>query len=227
MTTSSTTEPAPETPQDDPETVSPVSPSHPGPTYQPPPDEEEKPEPDEEEAKAVPVSREMNAILPVSPRIQLSDGTEVEVLRLKTREFFRLMRIITHGALPSLMSMQIDFEIDDDAFMQRLLSIIVMAIPDSEQESVEFIQSVVEPLGLATGTKLTKTQIESNVQKRLALQELLSNPPIEDTLTIIEKVIEQEAGDIQGLGKRLRQMWDLAKRTQQVGSGNKSESGGS
>jgi len=196
-----------DTPQDDPDTVAPVSPSEPGPT---------QPGKGDEDKQQVGVGREMDAIVPISPIVTLSNGTDVEVVRLKTREFFRLMRIITHGALPSLMSMQVDFEIEDDQFMQRLLSIIVMAIPDSENESIEFIQSVVEPTGLIEGKKLTKTQIEHNLQRRIDLQEILANPPIDDTLTIITKVVEQEAEDIQGLGKKLRAMWDMARKTVQT-----------
>lgn len=209
--------PEPETPQDDPDTVSPVSPSQPGPTQPSEPEPEPKPE------KDVGLEREVEVLMADPGRVKLESGTEVLIVRMKTREFFRLMRIITHGALPALMSMQIDFDIDDEAFMQRLLSLVVMSVPESEQEAIDFIQSMCLPVGLHSGPRMTKTQITENVEKQQALDAELVNPELGDLITIIEAVVRQEAEDIQGLGKRLGQMWKLAQKTGQLSAASSNE----
>ena len=206
----------PETPQDDPATVSPVSPSQPGPTYTPPEEDPEKKADDE--PKNVTLEREIEPILADPGLVKLGSGLEVRIVRMKTREFFALMRIVTNGALPALMSMQVDFDVDDDAFLQRLLSVVVMAIPNSEQQAIDFIQQMCVPVDLNTGPKMTRAQVQENVEKQQELLAQLANPEIDDLLTIIEAIIRQESEDIQGLGKRLGQMWKLAQKTGQLSS---------
>lgn len=142
----------------------------------------------------------------------LMDGTEVYVERLKTRQLFRLLKVLTTGAGEFLSTIQLSAEMNTEEFAGNLLAALVIAIPEAEDEAMEFIISMVSPVGIIEGKKLSDIETEINVDKYAHLQEILFNPEIEDTITIIERVIQVEAPHIQSLGKRL----SLLLKTQQV-----------
>lgn len=160
-------------------------------------------------AEATPEAQDVQRLLPESTRLELSDGTEVDVLPLKTRQFFRLLKIVTRGGAPILRSMPLSLDAGAAEFTQQLLAVVIMAVPEAEQQAVEFIQSMVEPVGL-TG------DAEIDLAKRRALHNSLYNPELDDTLAIIEKVISIEGEDIRKLGNRLARMFALAEKTGQT-----------
>lgn len=147
------------------------------------------------------VSEEVAALVPDPEILTLSTGLEVRVERLRTRGMFKLLKIVTRGAGPILMQMPLDFD-DSEAFTQQLLAVVVMAVPEAENEAIEFIQAMVTPSGLIEKPK-TDNQRESNKALMEQLVSDLDDPEIDDTISIIEAVIRNEAHDIQALGKRL------------------------
>ena len=63
------------------------------------PEAEAPPEPE-----AVTSEDEMERLDPVPDTYTFADGTTVSIERLKTRQFFKLLRIITHGGMDALQT---------------------------------------------------------------------------------------------------------------------------
>jgi hypothetical protein len=100
--------------------------------------------------------------------------------------------------------------------MGRLLSMTLLSIPDAEDETIEFIRSMVYPVGLIERKGLNKQDAERNTLLWDALDEEMQNPDLDDLITIIEAVVKRESQDIQALGKRLASMFTLAEKTGQI-----------
>jgi len=150
---------------------------------------------------AAEVTADVDALSPEPDVITLSSGFVVRVEHLKTRGMFKLLKIITRGGGPILMNMPLDFS-DQDVFVQQLLAVLVMAIPEAEEEAVDFLRSIVNPVEFNPNDKSAEgRQRNEALMDRLVAE--LDDPEIEDTFLIIEKVVTNEAGDIQALGKRL------------------------
>lgn len=150
--------------------------------------------------------------------ITLSNGSVVRILDLKTRQFFRLLRIVTHGAGGFLMQADLNLTDSPESFAAKLLGIMFIAVPDSEDETIAFLSSMVTPDGLIErpGWEKDAGAVERNKTLWSQLNEALVNPEMEDTISIVEAVILREAADIQSLGKRLQKMWTLASKTGQT-----------
>lgn len=164
-------------------------------------------------------NHELDALDPVPEQLKLSSGTLVEIEDLKTRQFFKLLRIVTHGALPVMQDMSV-FRLDPDSdigeFTGRLLAVLVMSIPDASDETIDFVKVMVRPVGLIEGRKLNKADTERNDFLWATLDNELENPELDDLITIIEAVVKREAADIQALGKRLASLMTLAEKTGQL-----------
>jgi hypothetical protein len=167
---------------------------------------------------------ELDRIDPVGSIVTLSTGMDVEVVRLQTRQFFRLLRVLTHGGGEALVKM-LDFNSDPGEFGQRLLMAILFSIPDAENEAVRFVQSMCKPPGVAPPEvqRQTKAQAQADDAAYEEMGRALFNPPLEDTVSIIEAVVRQETEDIQALGKRLSGLLKLAERTGQLKPGRPEE----
>lgn len=167
------------------------------------------------------MAQELDALDPVPGQVKLSSGTVVVLEDLKARQFFKLLRIVTHGALPVMQDMSI-FKMDPDAdtaeFTGRLLSLMLLSIPDAEDETLEFVRSMCKPYGLIEGRKLNNQDTERNNALWASLDQELFNPELDDLVDIIEAVVRREAKDIQALGKRLGAMLNLAEKTGQLKS---------
>lgn len=164
------------------------------------------------------MANEIDGLDPIPESVKLESGTVVQLESLKSRQFFKLLRILTHSALPGLKDSGL-FDQEDitvDEFMSRLLTITVMAIPDAEDETIEFIRSMCYPYGLIERKGLNKQDAERNTLLWEQLDEELQNPSLQDLLSIVEAIVRREAADIQALGKRLASMFKLAQRTGQV-----------
>jgi hypothetical protein len=162
---------------------------------------------------------EVDVIAPVpedAGNITLESGTVLVLQPLKARQFFKLLRIVTHGAAPILPSLSFDQGDSVEQWTQKFLAVIFMAIPESEQETLEFVASMVKPYGLIEGRKLGKDDTERNDELWDSLEKDLSNPELEDLFTIIEAIVKAEAEDLKALGKRLMGMFEMAKKTGQV-----------
>ncbi len=164
------------------------------------------------------MANEMDKLDPVPESVTLRSGMVVMLEQLKSRQFFKLLRIITHGALPGMRESGL-FEMDGmdtEEFVGRLLSVTLLSIPDAEEETIAFIRSLCYPYGLIERKNLNKQDLERNTLLWEALDEELENPDLDDLVTIIEAVIKRESSDIQALGKRLASMFKLAERTGQI-----------
>jgi hypothetical protein len=158
---------------------------------------------------------ELDRLSPEGAVVKLSNGSAVRLVRLKTIQLFALMKILTHGGMGAGIMDALDFSLPPEEFVQRLLTILVLSIPDAALEAMQFIRLMVEPEGLAEGGKLSKKDQQENQARWEAMNVYLSNPPPEDTLDIIVAVIKQEAPEFQALGKRLAQVIPLFTQTGQ------------
>lgn len=164
------------------------------------------------------MANEIDKLDPVPDQVTLKSGLVVQLESLRARQFFKLLRIITHGALPGMREAGLfDMDgLDSDQFMGRLLSVTLLSIPDAEDETIEFVRSLCYPYGLIERKGLNKQDVERNKILWEALDEELENPSLDDLVTIIEAVVKREADDIQALGKRLASMFKLAEKTGQI-----------
>jgi hypothetical protein len=157
---------------------------------------------------------ELDRLDPEPSVLKFKTGFQVEVLRLKTRQFFRLLKILTHGAGPGLLQLRMDSS-DPAAFGQQMLTLMLLSIPDAEQDAIQFLASMCRPLGIKDrpDSQLSKQDKEANQQLWDQFTEELHNPDPWDTIDLVEAIIRQEADDIQALGKRLASMLELARKT--------------
>lgn len=140
---------------------------------------------------------EFDRIAPETKIVQLSGDVSVEILPLKTRQFFKLARIITHGGMNVLDSfLKNAGSPDDDGFAEQLVALVLFAIPEAGDEAIEFIQSMCAPTGLTGDTKKDRER-----WKEYSL--VMSNPSLDDTLTILEVILRTEGPELRALGNRL------------------------
>lgn len=144
---------------------------------------------------------DVDALSPSPDLITLESGFVVNVERLRTRGMFKLLKIVTRGAGPIVMQMKLDFE-DSEAFVAQLLALIMMAVPEAEDEAIEFVRFMVTPSEYKEKAA-SKAEIEKNKELFEILADELDDPALTDMITIISKIIENEAQDIQALGKQL------------------------
>jgi hypothetical protein len=146
---------------------------------------------------------ELDRLDPQLREVKLESGFAVEVVRLKTRQLFRLLRILTKGAGPALA--QLNFGGDANAFGTQLLGIIMLAIPDAEQETIMFLQSMCRPSGLIdkAPAAITKADSKHNDELFARFNDELFNPELDDLISVLEVIVENEAPDLQALGKKL------------------------
>lgn len=165
------------------------------------------------------MATEIDALDPVPEQVTLQSGTVVVLEPLKARQFFRLLRIVTHGAMPVLSDLsllKLDPDMDTQEFATKLLTLMALSIPDAEDETIDFVKSMCKPFGAIEGRKLNKQDAERNAELWGRLDIELDNPELDDLLTIVEAIVKREAGDIQALGKRLAAMFNLAEKTGQL-----------
>lgn len=147
--------------------------------------------------------------------VKLSTGFSMEVVRLKTRQLFRLLKVLTHGAGPALMSARLDFADDPAAFGQKLMGLVIISIPDAEEEFIQFLASMTKPAGVTTrqGGKLTKQEQEDNQALWNTYSEELNNPDPMDLIDIVEVIVTTEAPELQALGKRIAGLVETLRKT--------------
>lgn len=164
--------------------------------------------PADEEVTAAPEKDEMERLLedPSGP-FALASGTAFNIRQLRLRELLRLLRIVTRGASMAMPALNFNFE-NPDEFVQSFLALVVFSIPEAEDETVDFVQSMVDPI--LTGHE------ETDARSRLALLNELENPELDDIITIITIIIATEGRDLAALGKRLRSMLSVARKMGQV-----------
>lgn len=152
--------------------------------------------------------------------VELSDGSNVLLEELKLRQFLRLLRIVTEGTPPGALANGLEtLSADDGNFGANLLVMVMLGIPNAEDAVINFLASMVRPVGLVGGpggkprSKMTKQELERDEAAYADLEEKLQNPDLEDTLILIEAIFKRSASDFGALGKRLASMFEVAKKT--------------
>jgi hypothetical protein len=146
---------------------------------------------------------------PTGP-LTLTTGKVVEVLPLKTREMMKLLKIVTRGAGAVLEQLMGELDLSDPAaFAQTLGALIIMSIPEAENEVIEFVQSIVRPYGW---DDLAAADRKDAVEQLSVLMAELHNPELDDLISIVERVIRRESEDIRNLGKRIGTAFKLGQK---------------
>jgi hypothetical protein len=112
----------------------------------------------------------------------------------------RLMKILTRGGGAALQD--IDFTGGQDEAAVALLGAVIFSIPEAEDETIEFVKSMVSPVGLIADPR-SKPEHEVNDGLWESLNERFENPELDDLVTVLEVVIKTEAPHLIALGKRL------------------------
>lgn len=164
------------------------------------------------------VAKDAEVLVPEVNVVTLSSGNKVEIVPLKTRQFFKLLKIITRGAGDALTSLRLDPNDSDMEFAGKLIATFGFSIPEAEDEAIDFIQSMCKPVGLndRPASSLNKQDREHDLALWEQMVTDLENPELEDLLSVIEAVITQETPNLKALGKRLGQMFNLARKTGQI-----------
>lgn len=155
------------------------------------------------------VNPDIDTLSPAPNEVTLDDGTVVLINRLKTREMMSLLKILTRGAGSVLGEIGLSSDMDSGEFTGALLGATVLAIPEAEDEAIEFVTRMVSPKGVIEGRKLSRPEQEINEEIHTHLASILDNPELIDLITIISKVVEIEAPNIQSLGKSLAAIWKI------------------
>lgn len=146
------------------------------------------------------VNPDIENILSEPTEIELTNGMKVEVQRLKTIQMLRLLRIFTRGIGENIGAFSFDPE--DPDFAQNIVMLAFLAIPEAEQETVDFVQSMVVPVGYNERAK-TKEEREKNDELYAEFLVAMRNPEIDDLFSIVEVAIKNEVPHLTALGKRV------------------------
>lgn len=157
---------------------------------------------------------ELDRLDPQPSVVKLQSGFELEIQRLKTRQMFRLLKVLTHGAGP-LVQQQLDFGDTAEDFGRKLLALVIISVPDAENEFIDFLVSMTKPKGLieGKGRKLNKQEQEDNATLWRRYEEELGNPDPMDLLDVVDVIITQEAPELQALGKRIAALTEAFRKS--------------
>jgi hypothetical protein len=151
--------------------------------------------------------------------IKLTTGLSVRIVPMQTRQVFRLLRILTHGAGGALLGNALDVNTSAEEFGGKLLTIAMLAIPDAESETIEFLASMCEPADVVKPASVRDELSEKVKESNQALWDQMNtdlfNPEPMTTLDILERVIKNEASDLQALGKRIGRLLETFQKTGQ------------
>lgn len=142
---------------------------------------------------------------PVPSTYTMADGFVVSIEPLKTRQFFRLVRIFTQGASIAASGGDISsiFSGNGEAVGSQLIGLAIVAIPEAEDASLDFLRSMVAPADLRTGTRLSQEDEDHNDREWAKVDAALFNPSPVDTLGLIKVIIQREKDSLASLGKQL------------------------
>lgn len=146
---------------------------------------------------------EIDSIDPVPEEITLSSGTVVRIERLKARQFFKMLRILTHGGAHVIGQMRLSSDMGEEEFTAQLVGLVLFALPEAGEEAIEFLRSMVIPAGKGAAAEK-------------ACAEAMENPELEDMVSLIEAIVRREAADLKALGRRLKALMEVAQKTGQL-----------
>lgn len=145
--------------------------------------------------------------------LTLASGTEIKIERLRTRALMALLKILTRGAAEALTTIRFSSDVSPQEFTGQLIGAIILAIPEAEDETVEFINKMVSPAGIKEG-RLSKDDIRKNVELEERLRKELQDPELDDLFTVLEEIIKIEGPHILALGKRLGALIQVQQKSE-------------
>lgn len=158
---------------------------------------------DPEDTLAVQSHSEVDRLDPLPDKLKLKNGIEFTVNPMRLRQFLALLRILTRGASGFLASGGLTAR-DPEEFARQLMMLLLLAIPESEEETIEFVKTLTAPV--LTGNPEIDEEISQN------LDATLTDPELEDIVLIFQKLVQNEAEDLRSLGNRLRSMMTVATK---------------
>lgn len=160
---------------------------------------------------------EVKRLSPDPSPVTLSNGIEVDVAPMKARQFFKLLKIITRGAGGLMGTLM--FNKDPEMFVGQLYGLLIIAVPEAPDESIDFVRSLVKipdiPGPHKGGQPLTD-EGKIVAAKVDLINQVLSDPELEDIIEILAEVFKRESEDLVALGKRLQSLLEVATKTGQL-----------
>lgn len=124
---------------------------------------------------------------PLGVTVETDKGpVECRVKRLKAREMLALLRVITRGFGGSIASIMIDAE-DPDAMQGQILGLMMVAIPESIDEFVDFVQIIVEPADGSDARRLKKALDNPEPEVVMAVAEIIAFQEKDDLVALVGK----------------------------------------
>jgi len=110
-------------------------------------------------------------------------GVPCRVKRIKLREMMLLARVLTAGVGANLAELRID---DEEGFEEKLMALLVMAIPEAGPETCDLFAALVEPI------RALEDDTKQHTGKVLLVTEEMRNPDPEVAFDILGIVAAQE-----------------------------------
>jgi len=145
--------------------------------------------------------QDIDTILAEPKEVTLLSGNIYLIQRLKTRQLMKMLRILTKGLGDAITEYRFDPD-NGEEFMQTIFALAAIAIPEAEDETIEFLQSMLLPKGYVENPK-TKADEGKNETLYAQFATELFNPEVEDLIDLVEAIFEAEKEHILSLGKRL------------------------
>lgn len=161
------------------------------------------------------VNEDIDALAAEPKDLTLESGFPIKVLRIRTRATMSLLKILTRGAGEALMAIRVGADTSQDEFVGTLLGAVILSIPEAEDETIEFLNRVVEPAKLIDKPRLTPGDIEWNQDQDDLLRAELRDPSLDDLVTIVSEIIRIEGPHILALGKRLAALLPTALKAEE------------
>jgi hypothetical protein len=161
------------------------------------------------------VNEDIDAISAEPKPLTLESGLPIKVLRIRTRATMSLLKILTRGAGEALATIRFGADTTQEEFTGQLLGAVIVSIPEAEEETIEFLNRVVEPANLIDKPRLTPGDIEYNADQEDLLRAELRDPSLDDLVTIVSEIISIEGPHIMALGKRLAALLPTALKVEE------------
>lgn len=162
------------------------------------------------------VNEDIDAIAAEPKDLTLESGFPIKVLRIRTRATMSLLKILTRGAGEALATIRMGEDVTQEEFTGQLLGAVIVSIPEAEEETIEFLNRVVEPANLIDKPRLTPGDVEYNADQEDILRAELRDPSLDDLVTIVSEIIRIEGPHIMALGKRLAALLPMALSSQKT-----------
>lgn len=162
-------------------------------------------------SEAVPL-KETEVILG-DPDILHLDGLDIDIKveQLRTRQLFKFLKILTVGAGAALADLSISAETDSSELAQELIAILLISIPEAENEVMEFLNSMIAPVDLIEPER-SKDDHAANVEKYTKLYREFNNPLPGDTISLLVRIVQNEAPNLLALGKQIAALLPTAAK---------------